>query len=464
MIGTTIAFASFVSYSATSSTRNTKISTRFIAPGTPAYAPSFIMKSPLFILLCSGLLALVAGFTKEDHEIFRLRDEIEAAEGPEVTFYGIYGPPDCTLTTSANLLRIPDFVGVKASASQEEVIKAYRKKSRIIHPDKAKQSFIASRAKATSKPIFGQKNKKPSVHVNKAPSETEIQAAVKDAGDRYARLGVIAEILKGPGRERYDFFLNNGFPKWRGTGYYYSRFRPGLGSVLGGLFVFGGGLVHYGAMYMSWQRHREFVERIIRDARRKAWGDESGISRIPGIDGGINGTTAAATPSFAQENGASVLNRRQKRMQERESKKEDKKQSKTSRRNGIGTPFESEPETGPQGSKKRVQADNGKILIVDSVGNVFVEEEDESGERMEVLLDINEIPRPTYRQTVLFRLPIWAFHKIKTRLASTGKNMEQAELENLETTSGEEDGEKTVTKELTNGSARKRDRRGGKAH
>lgn len=27
----------------------------------------------------------------------------------------------------------------------------------------------------------------------------------------------------------YDFFYKNGVPRWRGTGYYYSRFRPGLG-------------------------------------------------------------------------------------------------------------------------------------------------------------------------------------------------------------------------------------------
>ena len=27
---------------------------------------------------------------------------------------------------------------------------------------------------------------------------------------------------------RYDFFYKNGVPKWRGTGYYYSRFRPGI--------------------------------------------------------------------------------------------------------------------------------------------------------------------------------------------------------------------------------------------
>lgn len=40
------------------------------------------------LVILSGLLALVSAFTVQDHEIFRLRDEIEANEGPEVTFYG----------------------------------------------------------------------------------------------------------------------------------------------------------------------------------------------------------------------------------------------------------------------------------------------------------------------------------------------------------------------------------------
>ena len=35
--------------------------------------------------------------------------------------------------------------------------------------------------------------------------------------DRFARLGVIAQILRDPvQRERYDFFYKNGVPKWRG--------------------------------------------------------------------------------------------------------------------------------------------------------------------------------------------------------------------------------------------------------
>lgn len=349
---------------------------------------------------------------------------------------------------------------MKPSASQDEIVKAYRKKSRIIHPDKAKQWLIASKAKATSKPILGLKPKKPGIHVNKAPTESEIQTAVKKASERYARLGVIAEILKGPGRERYDFFLSSGFPKWRGTGYYYARFRPGLGSVLVGLFAFGGGLVHYAAMYVSWQRQRLYAERIIRDARRSAWGDDSGLRGIPGIEGAMTGSAASPPAAFAQENGAAALNRRQKRMQERENKKEkDKKTSKGIRRSGTSTPtpLESEPDHGPQGSKKRVQAPNGKVLIVDSVGNVYVEEEDENGERVELLLDPEEIPKPTFRETVLFRLPVWTYHKIQSRIAGVQSNYEQAELEDLE-----EDPE--LKQDSRNEAARKRGKRNGKAH
>ena len=347
-----------------------------------------------------------------------------------------------------------DFLGVKASASQDDIVKAYRKKSRIIHPDKAKQSLIASKAKATSKPILGLKNKKPGVHVNKAPTENEIQTAVKKASERYARLGVVAEILKGPGRERYDFFLSSGFPKWRGTGYYYARFRPGLGSVLMGLFAFGGGLVHYAAMYVSWQRQRDFAERIIRDARRSAWGDDSGIGGIPGIDGAMTGTTASAPASFAQENGAAVLNRRQKRMQEKENRKEkDKKPSGGSRRNGTSTPVSSEsgPEPGPQGAKKRVQAPNGKILIVDSMGNVYVEEEDEDGERVELLLNPDEISKPTFRQTVLFRLPMWTYHKIRSRITGVESDNEQAEPKDSATTTDGMDESAVSKKDSRNG-------------
>ena len=329
-----------------------------------------------------------------------------------------------------------------------------------MHPDKAKQSFIASRAKPAPKSKLDSRKKKPGVHVSKPPSETEIRDAVKRASDRFARLAVITTILKGSGRERYDHFLNNGFPKWKGTGYYYARFRPGLGSVLLGLFLVGGGLAHYGAMYVSWMRQREFIERYIRHARRTAWGDETGIGGIPGID------AVGATPPTptGHEDTAPMLNRRQKRLQERDSKKEkDTKKARVIRRSSTSTLLGSESEAGPQGSKKRVQAENGKILIVDSVGNVFLEQEDEDGAKGAYLLDPNEVFKPTFRDTVLFRLPIWVYVNIKSRVSGGSSHSEEADFED-DSTSAEESGDVLADAKLaTNGRARKRGKRNEKA-
>jgi len=393
--------------------------------------------SSFTILVFAGLLALVAGWTTEDYEIFQLRDELELSEGPNFTFY--------------------DFVGVKSSASQEEIGRAFKKKGRQFHPDKVKQSFIASRAKPTAKP----KGQKPGVHVAKPPSEREVSKAVKDAEEKFRRLSLIVTILRGEGRARYDHFLENGFPKWRGTGYYYARFRPGLLSTLFGLFIFGGGLVHYVTLYLSWKRQRDFVEKYIRDARRTAWGNDSGIAGIPGLEtlGGAASTTATA----GQEDEMVAMNRRQKRLQERESRKgKDQKRSRSAaRRGGTSTPQEGESPA-PQGQKRRVQAENGKILLVDSTGQVFLEEEDEDGKKEEFLLDPAEIKKPTFRNTVVYRLPIWAYRTISDRL--TGKSRKDHEAEDSE--SSDTDNEKKSSPKadpLTNGTTRRAVRRTGRA-
>ena len=257
------------------------------------------------------------------------------------------------------------------------------------------------------------------MHVSKGPSDKEIQQALKRATEQFARLGLIVNVLKGPGRERYDHFLQNGFPKWKGTGYYYSRFRPGLGTVLVGLFLAFGGAAHYAALVLSWKRQVEFVDRYIRHARRTAWGDELGIRGITGV--------SAMEPKSGQEGGAAsgnigegggAINRRQKRMMDRENKKESKK-AKNQRGTDGPTPPPSGIATPAGGDRKRVVAENGKVLIVDSTGNVFLEEENEDGEKEEFLLDTSEIKRPSIRDTLVFKVPCWMFRKTIGRVTGS---------------------------------------------
>ncbi|KAK2768848.1 hypothetical protein FQN54_000708 [Arachnomyces sp. PD_36] len=397
--------------------------------------------SALRLLVLVALVVLVSAWSPEDHEIFRVRDEILSTEGQNVTFY--------------------DFLGIKPSASQDDIIKSYRKKAKTLHPDKVKRSFTASHAKPGKTPKKGQK---PGVNVSKGPSEKEIQNAVKQAEARYARMGVVKDILRGPGRARYDHFLKNGFPRWKGTGYYYSRFRPGLGSVLAGLFMAFGGAAHYGALILGWKRQREFVDRYIRHARRAAWGDELGIKGLPGVDS----PAAAPPPPPAAENQEGPMNRRQKRMMDRENRKDGKGKParKGSRSPGTATPT-GDSGASPTGEKKRVVAENGKVLIVDSIGNVFLEEENEDGVKQEFLLDIDEIHRPTIRDTMLFRLPAWFFQKSVGRFTgSSGSGAADAEGEdNVEYLDEDADSEQVETTasqpSRANGVSKRKGKRGG---
>lgn len=299
-----------------------------------------------------------------DHEIFRLRDEVAKAEGKNVTFY--------------------DLFGIKPSASQDQITQAYRKKSREMHPDKARKSFVANYAKENK-----QKGNTPGVKVSKGPTKKEIDAHLKKVTTKYQRLSVVANILKGAERERYDHFLRNGFPAWRGSGYYYERFRPGLGSVvIGLLLVFGGGF-HYFALLVGWKRRKEFVERYIRHARKTAWGDETAIQGIPGVDATPASAPVEESPDEDAPEEFVPRNRREKRAMDKETKKGKKVQLTRKTRPTGSAPVEPEIVSGPQGAKRRIVAENGKVLIVDSVGNVFLEEETEEGTKGEFLLDVS---------------------------------------------------------------------------
>lgn len=286
-----------------------------------------------------------------------------------------------------------EFLGVTPSATQDEINKAYRKKSKSLHPDKIRQQLTAERTRAQRD---AKKNKKSGVHVSKPPTKSEIKAAQKAASDRQARLSIVANVLRGPGRERYDHFMANGFPVWKGTNYYYSRYRPGLGTVMFGVFLALGGGAHYIALYMGWKRQKDFVERYIKFARHAAWGDNLGIN-LPNIDAGAPvGTPAPPAPE--EEPRAMPTNRRERRMREREVKKESGQESSGSRvrrklaaraaqASGTATPVPAEG--GPQGAKKRVVAENGRILVVDSLGDVYLEQQDEDGNEELFLLDVS---------------------------------------------------------------------------
>ncbi|KAI5465931.1 hypothetical protein BGZ63DRAFT_411379 [Mariannaea sp. PMI_226] len=332
--------------------------------------------------LSVGLLALLspltAAWSKEDREIFRIRDEIMAHEtDSSATFY--------------------DILGVKNSASIDDVTKAYRKKSLSLHPDKVKQKLRTQRSKQI----------KSGVNI-KTLSPSEIKTAVKKASEAQARLSLIVNILRGPERDRYDYFLSHGFPLWKGTDYYYNRYRPGLGTVLVGLFLTVGGGIHYFIMYMSWKRQKEFVERYIKFARETAWG--SGFN-IPGVNAAPAPAPARATPSDEEDGPPLAMNRRQRRMQEKETKREGAKPAPRRARKAQTAPQEdSATPTGPSGARKRVVAENGKILVVDSLGDVYLEEEDEEGNVNEFLLDPNELVQPTFKDTAVIRAPFWFFN------------------------------------------------------
>ncbi|KAF1953973.1 DNAJ domain-containing protein [Byssothecium circinans] len=393
------------------------------------------MRSPALLALVVCLLAAFAhAWSKEDHEIFRLRDDVVAHNGPNVTFY--------------------DLLGVKPSVTQDGLTKAWRKISKELHPDKARKTFEAKRVL---------ENKKKGKKVVKPPSKREIDAYLKETTITYQRLSVIAELLKGPDRARYDHFLKNGFPKWRGTGYYYTRFRPGLGSVMLGLLVVMGGGMHYFYLHMTWKRQRDFVERYIRTARTTAWGDAMGIQGIPGIDT----PPAVNTQQWNEgEEGSdeqqemAPMNRRQKRAMDKENKKDKKNKAiQKARSSGISTPVEAAITSGPQGAKKRIVGQNGKVLVVDSVGNVFLEEETEDGVKQEFLLDPNEEPSPTIYDTMLFRLPKFLYNQSVGRVLGNKAAVDEPLIES----SGlpkEEAALQSATASNLNGEAKKRKLRG----
>ncbi|KAL5596992.1 hypothetical protein BROUX41_006336 [Berkeleyomyces rouxiae] len=350
-----------------------------------------------FSSVCVGLLALMSPVTaiwsKEDREIFRVRAEIQAAEGADVTFYS--------------------YLGVEPNANVEEIKKGYRKTTRMLHPDKVRQRLFAEKKAAAAK---NKKGGKPA-----QPTRNEINKAVKTAVEKQGRLTVVNDILRGPGRDRYDHYLANGFPLWKGTDYYYTRYRPGLGTVLTGFFIIVGGGFHYLALYMSWKRQREFIERYVKFARDTAWGDVAGRTVEP---------VAPAQPEEVESDAGPIpRNRRERRFMEKQEKTDGKKPVPKRRvgRASAATAVadaneEAEVEAGPVGSRRRVVAENGRILVVDSLGDVYLEDQDDEGNVNMFLLDPEELLPPTFKDTAVLRFPLWIVNTIKARIGLGGSS------------------------------------------
>ncbi|RIA86703.1 DnaJ domain-containing protein [Glomus cerebriforme] len=149
----------------------------------------------------------------EDHEIFTLVDDLEAYEGEGVNFYS--------------------WLGLESTATEKEINRAYRKLSLELHPDKNPDA---------------------------------------ESKERFALLGAITRILRNPDmRERYNFFLKNGVPRWRGTGYYYNRYRPGLVTVIIGLLALAS-FLHYVIMWIDYFQEKKRIRHYIKESREIAWG------------------------------------------------------------------------------------------------------------------------------------------------------------------------------------------------
>lgn len=146
-------------------------------------------------------------------QIFDLQSSLEATTGKGTTFYSL--------------------LNLTSSATASEIKSAYRKRSVELHPDKHPQDPQASK--------------------------------------RFEQLGLVIKILRDARKDRYDHFLATGFPKWRGTGWYYARWRPGFGTTMLILVLFTVG-VELLIKRVNYARDAKRIHQLQRAARFVAWG------------------------------------------------------------------------------------------------------------------------------------------------------------------------------------------------
>ena len=182
------------------------------------------------LLLLFVAVVTAARWSKEDYEIFNLNDKIQQDLGKSTTFY--------------SWLKLDK--GPKSSL--QEINKAYRKLSRRLHPDKF---------------------------------STAPRSEKKKADERFQRLSLVGNILRDQSlKRRYDYFYSKGFPKWKGTGYYYSKFRPGIVFTLFILYILVS-VFHFFALKINRKQAYKRIEDMKNMIKTQAWNG----SQIPPADG-----------------------------------------------------------------------------------------------------------------------------------------------------------------------------------
>ncbi|KAG5513165.1 hypothetical protein PMAC_001535 [Pneumocystis sp. 'macacae'] len=182
-----------------------------------------------FNLMLKLLLYIASEWSTTDYEIFDIVSALESTEGKGTTFYSFL-----------NLEKGPN-------SRLDEINKAYRQKALELHPDKIKDKKLH-----------------------------------KISQERFSRLGLIANILRNDEtKKRYDFFYKNGFPKWKGSGYYYSRYRPSFGFVLLILLIISSCL-QYISFRLNATRNRNRIKHYILSAIYAARGPNTASQRNSG--------------------------------------------------------------------------------------------------------------------------------------------------------------------------------------
>ncbi|ODV93252.1 hypothetical protein PACTADRAFT_72410 [Pachysolen tannophilus NRRL Y-2460] len=167
----------------------------------------------LILLFFVGFIA--CGWSSTDREIFRINYELKKDLGENYDFY-----------KWLNLSNGP-------KSSFEEINRAFKKISRTLHPDKFTQNF----------------NKQKKI--------------------KFERLSIIGDILRSDKKDRYDFFLKNGFPKYNGSDYFYTKFKPGLILTLIILFLIIS-ILHFCSIILQRKADKKRIELLLNDLQKAA--------------------------------------------------------------------------------------------------------------------------------------------------------------------------------------------------